>query len=750
MRRRSSLPWPGGLLLYSLLLGLVLVPGAPPLLGQEVVNVETLPRPALRIAPATSRIEIDGRLDEAAWAAIVPITEFTQSEPQVGAPPSERTEVRITYDENNLYFGARLWESDPHGLVTGGMERDSPGIIMEEMDSFGVTLDTFLDRRNSFIFFVNPVGGLKDGQGSDDGRSRDYGWNGVVDVRTTIDDEGWTVEMAIPWRTLRYDPSLEQPEWGLNLLRRIRRKNEVSYWAPLDRRNRIFLMSRAGTMSGMGPLPTARNLTVKPFALASRGSGSALSPALSGNELDGGVDLKYGITPSLTLDATWRTDFSQVEVDQQQVNLTRFPVFFPELREFFLENSGTFAFGDLDGGPGGPRLGANLRDFTLFQSRQIGLRSGNPVPLLGGGRFTGRAGGMEVGLLNMQSEAFGGREAENFSVVRLRRDLGVNSNVGLMFTNRDGTGGGDSATVAAATNRALGVDANLRLLGNLWVNSYLALTDHNGTADRAGRVSVGWRDPFWNTSVLYRQVGEDFTPGIGFIRRRALRQGYATLGVHHRPDTPRIQEISPNVELERITDLEGNLESRSVGAASGLTFPDRSSVNVSFNRQFERLLTPFQIRPGTFIPEGDYSWNEGSVSYRTSQGKKLSGTGRLSRGQFWDGTRLTVTGGLRWQPDHRMVLDLDATHNSLDVQDTRFTADLYSARMQYAVSTVLNFMGFIQYNADIDEVVTNLRANFVHAPLSDVFLLYTERRGAVGGGPLERFLTLKVTRLLVF
>ena len=750
MLRRSSLPWRTGLCFLPALLTLAPAMGASPLLGQEGVHVETLLRPSLRIAPATSRIEIDGRLDEAAWASIEPITEFTQSEPQVGSPPSERTAVWITFDEDNLYFGARLWDSDPDGIVTGGMERDSPGIIMEEMDSFGVTLDTFLDRRNSFIFFVNPVGGLKDGQGSDDGRSRDYGWNGVVDARTTIDDEGWTVEMAIPWRTLRYDPSVEQPEWGLNLLRRIRRKNEASYWAPLDRRNRIFLMSRAGTLSGMGQLPTARNLTVKPFTLASRGTGTSLSPELAGNELDGGVDLKYGITPSLTLDATWRTDFSQVEVDQQQVNLTRFPVFFPELREFFLENSGTFAFGDLDGGPGGPRLGANLRDFTLFQSRQIGLRGGSPVPLLGGARLTGRAGGMEVGLLNMQSEAFGGREAENFSVVRLRRDLGVNSNIGLMFTNRDGTGGGDSTTVAAATNRAMGVDANLRLLGNLWVNSYLALTDTNGTFDRAGRVSVGWRDPFWNTSVLYRQVGEDFSPGIGFIRRRAIRQGYATLGVHHRPQTPRIQEISPNMEFERITDLEGNLESRSIGAATGLSFPDRSAVNVSVNRQFERLLTPFQIRSGTFIPEGDYTWNEGSISYRSSQGKKLSGNVGVSGGEFWNGTRMTVTGGLRWQPDHRMVVDLDATHNALDVQDTRFTADLYSARLQYGVSTILNFAGFVQYNADIDEIVTNLRANFVHAPLSDVFLLYTERRPAGGGGALERFLTLKVTRLLVF
>jgi hypothetical protein len=733
---------------------------APGLAAQEAAtppavapgDLELLARPALVVAPATGRIEVDGRLDEAAWRDVQVIADFVQAEPVAGAPPSERTEAWVTFDEDHLYIAARMWESDIGALVTGGMERDVPGILMEEMDAFGVTLDTFLDRRNSFIFFVNPVGGLKDGQGADDGRSRDYGWNGVVDVRTSIDDEGWTVEMAIPWRTLRYDPSLPEQEWGLNLSRRIRRKNEVSYWAPLDRRNRIFLMSRAGTMTGIGQLPASRNLNVKPFTLASRSSGSSLPDGMAGNDFDGGIDLKYGLTPSLTLDLTWRTDFSQVEVDAQQVDLTRFPVFFPELREFFLENSGTFSFGDLESGPGGPRLGTSLRDFTLFHSRQIGLRGGRPVPLTGGGRITGRAAGMEVGLLNVQSEALDGRPGENFSVVRLRRDLGPNSNVGFMFTNRDPTGNPEEGIASTPTNRAVGVDANLRFFTNLWVNSYLAVTDAGDIRDHAARLAVGWRDPYWNTAISYRRIGDDFTPGIGFVRRRGIHQGYVTLGRHHRPANPRITEINPYVEHTRITNLEGELESASYRGATSFNLADRSSVNLSANRQFERLFTPFQIRPGTFIPEGDYHFAEGSLSYRSSQGKALSGNVGVSGGEFYDGTRFSVTGGLRWAPDHRLILDLDATHNALEVQDTRFSADLYSARFQYAWSTVLNFTGFVQYNADIDEVVTNLRLNYVHAPLSDLFLLYTERRPAGGGdaGALERFVTVKVTRLLVF
>jgi hypothetical protein len=321
-----------------------------------------------------------------------------------------------------------------------------------------------------------------------------------------------------------------------------------------------------------------------------------------------------------------------------------------------------------------------------------------------------------------------------------------------MFTNRDPTGTFAEGIAPTPTNRAFGVDANLRFLGNLWVNSYLAVTDAGDTRDHAARLSLGWRDPYWNTALSYRRIGDDFTPGIGFVRRRGIHQGYVTLGRHHRPASPRITEINPYVEATRITNLEGTLESGSTRGSLGVNLSDRSSVTLSGNRQFERLFTPFQIRPGTFIPEGDYTFHEGSISYRSSQGRALSGNVGVSGGQFYDGSRFTVTGGMRWAPDHRLILDLDATHNALEVQGTEFTADLYSAKVQYAWSTVLAFTGFVQYNADIDEVVTNLRLNYVHAPLSDLFLLYTERRPAGGGsaGPLERFFTVKVTRLLVF
>lgn len=707
-------------------------------------GLEALPRPEIT-ATRVSGIVVDGRLNETAWSAVEPITHFVQAQPDAGVPASEETEVFVAYDDDNLYIGAEMHDSDPSALITKSLERDSPGILFEEMDALGIALDTFLDRRNSFLFYINPMGGLKDGQGFDNGRTRDYGWDGVVDVKTTVHEGGWTLEMAIPWRTLRFDPSVPDQSWGLNLLRRIRRKNEVSYWAPLDRRNRIFLVSRAGTVKGLGKLPAGRNLTIKPYALAARAGGASLAEDLRGSEADAGVDLKYGITPNLTLDLSYRTDFSQVEVDREQVNLTRFPLFFPEQREFFLENSGTFTFGDVNHGPGSPRSGTSLRDLTLFHSREIGLSGGSPVPLLGGARLTGRLGGLELGLLNVQSRSFEGDPSENFSVVRLRSSVLADSDVGVMLTNRQATG----ADGGGRYNRAVGVDTNLRLAGSLFVNAYAAASRGDQADDEAARLAVGWRDRFWNVSTAVRRIGADFDPGLGFVRRRGIREGYATVGVHPRIAGSFLLEVNPWIEATYITDQESRLETRTARAGLRFGFADRSSLSLTYTDRFERLAGPFQVS-GTEIPAGDYGFGEGSFSYRSSQGRELSGGLSISGGGYFGGRRFSIGGSSRWQPTAGLTLELAASHNALSVQGSDFSADLYSARLKYAVSTSLNFGAFVQVNADTDEVITNLRANLIHAPLSDLFLLYTERRSTAGAGVLERFLTLKATRLLIF
>ena len=713
------------------------VPAAP-------VDPEAAPRPEWRAAPAGMRITIDGHLDEEAWPRVSPITTFIQAQPDTGAPATERTEVRLLYDANNLYIGAVCYDSEPRGLVVKTLERDYPGVISEDMDSFGFSLDTFLDRRNSFVFFINPRGGIKDGQTFNDGRTRDYGWDAIMDVETTVNESGWTVEIAIPWTTLRFDPTHDVQKWGVNFLRRIRRKNEVSYWAPLDRRNRIFLVSQAGTLHDLPRGRQSRNLTVKPFVLAGRSTGSNLAADDVGNRADGGLDVKWGITPQATLDLTWRTDFSQADVDQQQINLTRFPLFFPEQRDFFLENSGIFTLGDVTA-PGGPRSGTSLRDFTLFHSRTIGLKSGQPVPLFGGARLTGRASAFEFGLLNVQSRRFEEDPAENFTAMRVRRNFLGNSDIGFLFTNRMETGEG-----SAGYNRSFGTDLNMRLARSLFINSYLAFTDKPGGGDGAARLAVGWRDRLWDTSAMFRHVGADFDPGMGFVRRTGIRQYYATAGARPRPSARAILEVNPYAEADYITDLAGNRLSWDGTLGFGVTFLDGGRISLRYDDRRERLDEPFRVRPGVSIPIGDYHFGEAAASYRTSEGRKVSGEVGVSGGGYFDGNRFTMTGGVAWQPDYHLTMEASAERNSLSVQGIDFTADLYTARVKYAFTTKLYVGAFVQYNADTNQVVTNARFRFIHAPLSDLFVVFTERRSRAGGLVLERFITVKFTRLFGF
>jgi Domain of unknown function (DUF5916)/Carbohydrate family 9 binding domain-like len=708
------------------------------------VDPERVPRPEFRALPAGVSISIDGRLAESAWKDAPAITEFIQAQPNTGEAATERTEVRVLYDAGHLYISAICFDSDPAGLVVKTLERDYPGVLSEDMDSFGFAIDTFLDRRNSFVFFVNPRAGIKDGQTFNDGTTRDYGWDAVVDVRTTVRAEGWTVEMAIPWSTLRFDPTRDPQSWGINFLRRVRRKNEVSYWAPLERRDRIFLMSQAGTLLGLPQVPTGRNLTIKPFVLAGRSSGLDLAAGDRGNSADGGLDLKLGITPRVTLDMTWRTDFSDADVDQEQVNLTRFAVFFPEQRDFFLENSGIFTFGDVTA-PGAPRTGTSTRDFTLFHSRTIGLQAGQPVPLFGGGRVTGRAEDFEFGLLDVQSQPVGTSPGENFGALRVRRNIFGNSDIGFLFTNREAT-----ADSSSARNRSFGADLNMRVAQSVFINSYLAFTRGPGADDNAGRIAIGWRDRLLDVSTMFRRVGAEFEPGMGFIRRTAIRQYYATAGVHPRAGNGAILEFNPYVEADYITDLSGTRNSWDGTMAFGTTFRDGGILTLQYDDRRELLVQPFRVRPTATIPVGDYHYSEASVNYRASEGRNLAGSIGVSGGGYYNGDRFTINGSLSWQPDYHLTLEASADHNSLSVQGSDFTADLYTARLKYAFSTVLYFGAFVQYNADTEQVVSNARLNFIHAPLSHLFVVFTERRDAAAGQVLERFLTFKLTRLFSF
>jgi hypothetical protein len=687
---------------------------------------------------------VDARLDEPEWALSDSATDFVQQLPNTGMPARFRTVVRVLYDADHLYVGAVNYDPEPGKAIIAGLERD---FVSSNSDALGIGLDTFHDRRNSFLFIVNPKGAVRDEQTYDDSRTVVEAWEGVVavktaTVRTATGDSAWVLEMAIPLRTLRFDERRAVQEWGLNFVRRVRRVNESSYWAPLERQYRVHRMSKAGTLTGLAGLRQGRNLQIKPYAVTSRSEGAQVPEAARGAHADAGLDLKYGLTPSLTLDATYNTDFSQVEVDQEQVNLTRFSLFFPERREFFIENAGAFTFGDVE--ERGYRVGASLRDFTLFNSRRIGLtRDGRPTPIIGGGRVSGRVGGWNVGLLDMHTRDALGEPGEHFAVGRARRNVLGNSDVGLLVSSRMGGG---------AYNRSYGVDANIRPVGNLVANTYLAASDADGESSDgyAARASVAYRGKLWNSSTMWKRVSDDFDPGLGFVRRSGIQQWFATTGVHARPPLRIVQELNPYVEADYITDLGAELETRTLTAGVDLFFQPDGELSVEARDQFDQLDAAFTVFPGREIPAGGYAWRDATVTFQSGQGRALSGSVSATGGGFYDGTRRSASASLAWRPRYDLVFEGSVQRNDVEREAGDFTADLASLRLRYARSTRLFGSAFVQYNTQARAFVTNARVNLRYGPLSDVFLVYTERRATNSGVRNERSVALKMTRMAAF
>jgi len=688
---------------------------------------------------------IDGRLDDEVWGLGELLTDFVQSQPDPGRLATERTEVRILYDDDALYVGAMNFDSDPSAYVVQSLERDFPSLSTRDADIFGLTLDTFFDRKNSFIFLINPYGAYRDGQTFDDSRNQDFGFDVPAEVKTALLDDGWSVEVRIPWSGLRYDARRGDQVFGLNVQRRVRRKNEDSYWAPLQRRDPSHRMSKAGTLYGIRGLPASSNLSAKPYAVVDNQSGTALAPELTGTGRDVGADFKYGVTPGLTLDLTVNTDFSQVEVDQERVNLTRFPLFFPEQRDFFVENSGSFTFGDQTERE--YRMGASLRDFTLFHSRAICLQGGRPVPILAGGRLSGAGGEWDVGVLVMRTGEKDGRPGENFAVLRLRRSVAPGSDVGAMFVDRTALGDG-----GGLVGRSYGMDANIRLLGALILNSYLARTETPGATgdETAARFGAAWRDATWNISGMYRRIGDDFRPAVGFVRRRDIQHTYVTVGTHRRPSGTLVQEVNPYVDFSRYTNLGDTLVTREVQAGLVLDFFSGATLSGNASRTFELVESPFTVGEAT-VPVGEYEFTEGAVRFQSSAGRAFSANVSLGAGGYFGGDRRSVGGSLRWLVSNRMALNASADVNRLEMPEGTFTTSVFAGRLKYAFSTRAFLALNVQYNQDVDQLVTYARFNVIHGPLSDFFLVLTERRQlGTAGGVLERALTAKVTKLLTF
>ena len=680
-----------------------------------------------------SPIVIDGILDEAEWSLAEPATDFIQQEPHMGEPSTERTEVRLLYDDENLYLGVYCFDSaGAEGIMVNDVSRD---YRPRESDTFTMVFDTFNDRRNSFIFGTNAGGAKRDGQTAGNSERRNYDWDAVWYVKTKITELGWQAEIAIPFRSLRFR-NLEEQIWGVNFGRRVRRKNEETHWSAIPRPYRTSRVSLAGELNGLSRIRQGRNLYLKPYLS---------TPVVRRQQddvdflPDAGFDLKYAVTSGLALDVTVNTDFSQVEADQQQINLTRFPLFFPEKREFFLENSTMFQV---------RRVGQDLRnrgrDLIAFFSRRIGLSQGRVVPILGGGRLTGRAGPYRLGFLSIQTHDFEDNPSTNFSVARVRRDILGNSDVGGIFINKQG---------GREHNRTYGMDGHFQFFSHLEIASFFLKTDTSNLSgeDTASSIFVGWADHRYDIQGEYLSIEDNFNPEMGFVRRRGIRKSRGEFNLKLRPGErlPWMRELRPSTGIEYITNQENVVQTKNFDQMFNVDLQNGGSFRFIHRVQFERLDEPFLIRSDQSIPTGDYVFREVNINLISDRSRMFSGSLDLTTGEFFDGHKDSYGAGLLFHHNYRFRADIFWEHDEVELPSGDFSTDLVTMRFNYAFSPRMFLNSLIQYNSTLREISSNIRFNWIYQPLSDLFLVYNERR-SVGGEVLERALIAKLTYLFDF
>ncbi|OFW29281.1 MAG: hypothetical protein A3H97_08945 [Acidobacteria bacterium RIFCSPLOWO2_02_FULL_65_29] len=709
-------------------------------------NERTALAPGDRYQVEPTRVEegprIDGNLDESVWRRAAVIDDFVQQEPAEGDPATERTVVRLMYDSRALYIGVEAFDSNPSGVIATEMRRDSRRILDE--DNFQVIIDTFHDLRSGYMFVTSPLGAkleqqvAEEGEGGRGGSSSNVNvdWDGVWHVSSHGTGEGWVAEIAIPLVTLRF-PDGPRQLWGINFMRNIRRKNEQVFWAPIPKAYSLTRVSLAGTLSGMGGVNRGMDLRVMPYASVG-GRQDRAGGVLEGSGFrDVGLDVKYGVTSGLNLDLTLNTDFAQVEVDEQQVNLTRFPLFFPEKRDFFLENSAMFNVKN-EGGQG------RLAD--LFFSRRIGLsNAGQPISIIGGGRLTGKMDRHNVAVLNIQTQEALGQPGDNFFVGRYSRDILSRSRVGAILVNKESLG-------ASHYNRTFGVDSSLSLHRNFLVSGFLAKTDSPGmsTGDLAGHFNANWTSPSYRVYGEYTDIQDNFNAEVGFVPRVGMRRTKAHAEWDPRPKKWHIRNMDPMMNIVYITDQHNRLVSREVHHMVGVYFDNGSSLVLIYNDVFEQLDEPFRIRPDVIIPAGGYTFLEPSVSYGSNPSRRLYTRARYSPQTFFDGHRTDVSGTVGLRPTNRFSTEAQFSRSDVNLPSGAFIADLASVRFDFALSPEMTLRTLSQYNSTNDSVSTSVRFNWIFRAGSDLYVAYDEfRRDLLGiPGLQNRQLAVKMTYLL--
>ncbi len=669
---------------------------------------------------------IDGHLDELLWTRIEPVSTFTQVWPDTGSPSTEDTEVRIAYDRDNLYFAFRNLDDNPELIRAKNLER---GGRNDRDDHVYIGLDTYRDGRNAYLFEMNALGTQDDATVTDEGLTIDsFSWDAVYRSETVIDETGWTMEVSIPFRQLRF-PEGDDLEFGLMLSRMINRKNERVMWPAigLDRGSSfaaLATVSQYGVLRGLEGVRRGRNLEIKPYGISgAQQSRPDLGAPTAAAEFtaDAGVDIKYGITSNLTLDATVNTDFAQVEADNVQINLSRFSLFFPEKREFFLERSGLFEHG-------------SPRQTQTFFSRRIGLDES----ILAGARMTGQLGPFSLGVLNIETGPdlgdLLGTASTNNTVARFRTDVLPRATVGGIVTNLSDERG---------FNRAAGLDGQIRFGKNSLVSGWATQVWDTDDAlnSAAGSLYGRLANDRAGLEAEFASVGATYAPALGFVRRRDYRRINSEAFYQHpfASSSLGIRRVGGNVDGTVYWGLDGERQSAEAEIEGFVEFNGRDQIGGGVRNEFEQLDAPFNIREGETVPIGEYGFTTVFLGGETDSSRPVFGSAGVSTGGFFNGDRTDLEADIGWRQSQHLVLEAGIDHSIVDLGNGPFTATVGSVSALTAFSRTLFGRTLLQYDNFSQSFQANVRLNWIHTPGSDLFVVFNTAYGLVDDGvdPLD-------------
>jgi len=668
---------------------------------------------------------LDGNVrNDPVWQAVTPTGGFIQTSPDEGQPASQRTEVRVIYTDEAIWFGAIMYDDDPATIVASDERRDAS---LADMDALLLILDTYRDEQNGFVFGTNPNGLLYDGQLSKAGQGTSLGgtigagggfnlnWDGVWDVRTELGDYGWSAEFRIPFKTIRY-PSRSVQSWGINFQRNITRRNETAYWSPIGRQFNILRLADAGVLNNL-EIDSQRNLKIVPYVL---GEASDIGEAGNDTDAEWGLDVKYSLTPSLTLDLTYNTDFAQVEADESQVSLDRFNLFFPEKRPFFLENAGLFAVG-------------KARQVELFFSRRIGLsRDGDIIPIDYGARVSGAVAGVNVGAMYMQTDELAGvAPSDRFGVARVNKELPNRSSIGAIFVSREARG---QFSDLFSSNRTYGVDGRWGIGEYGLISGYVASTstpDLDGN-DNSWSLAGDYDSERWSLGADFVKVGEDFNPEVGFINRSGGYRNYAAnIMRRYRPDNSRIGllEIRPHASYSGYWNLNDFQETGFLHIDNHLVWKNGYEFHTAVNFTTEGLLLPYEISEGIIVPPGTYRNSEVALYGQTNEGAWISFSANLTVGGFYSGDRVRFTPSMRMRLGEHFTSELSWIQNNVDLPQGDFTTQVGRLRLSYSFTPQITLEALLQYNNVDDFFSTNLRFSWLRKANTGLFIVFNDIKG---------------------